>query len=191
MYRDLVQREKEAKNEIQKKFIDELNLNKKNNNKINEEKNKPQKKIFGFGIPNIVGNLFGKDNEKTQEEKIVEEFEKKRKIINYYAFFKLNKDRANIYKKKNDLRKLQMAYFGGRFLNTKINPEIFSDENHLNDLVDNYFLKQEHEQYNNNKKIRLKNYKKNSVFYISANKSMKDKVSFPWKRDKSREKNCF
>ena len=117
--------------------------------------------------------------------------EKKRKIINYYAFFKLNKDRANIYKKKNDLRKLQMAYFGGRFLNTKINPEIFSDENHLNDLVDNYFLKQEHEQYNNNKKIRLKNYKKNSVFYISANKSMKDKVSFPWKRDKSREKNCY
>ena len=71
-----------------KKLIDELNLNKKNNNKINEEKNKPQKKIFGFGIPNIVGNLFGKDNEKTQEEKIVEEFEKKRKKEIYEEIYK-------------------------------------------------------------------------------------------------------
>ena len=63
-------------------------MNKKNNNKINEEKNKPQKKIFGFGIPNIVGNLFGKDNEKTQEEKIVEEFEKKRKKEIYEEIYK-------------------------------------------------------------------------------------------------------
>jgi acyl carrier protein len=54
-------------------------LNKKNNNKISEEKNKSQKKIFGFGIPNIVGNLFGKDNDKTDEEKIQEEQDKKRK----------------------------------------------------------------------------------------------------------------
>ena len=76
--------EEEANNKTKIKLKEEkkkLNeLNKKNkDNKINEEKNKSQKKIFGFGIPNIVGNLFGKDNEKTQEEKAQEEQEKKRK----------------------------------------------------------------------------------------------------------------
>ena len=117
--------------------------------------------------------------------------DKKNEIKNYYAFFRLNKDRANIYKKKIDLQKLQMAYFGGRFLNTKINNEHHSVDNNLDDMVDHYFRKQEHGQFKNSKKIRLKNYKKKSVFRISANKSLKDKTSFPWKRVAKSRENCL
>ena len=106
---------------------------------------------------------------------------RKKEKKNYITFLKLNKDIANLYKKKSDLQKLQMAYFGGRFLNTKINDEIFYSKNNLDDIVDNY-RKQEPGQFKINKKLRLKNYRKKSVYQISANKSMKDKVSHPWKR---------
>ena len=84
-----------------------------------------------------------------------------------------------------------MAYFGGRFLNTKINNEHHSVDNNLDDMVDHYFRKQEHGQFKNSKKIRLKNYKKKSVFRISANKSLKDKTSFPWKRVAKSRENCL
>ena len=62
-----------------------------------------------------------------------------------------------------------MSYFGGRFLNTKINPDSKSAENNFNDLVGKITKKQEHGKYKLTKKIRLNNYKKKSVFYISAN----------------------
>ena len=80
-----ITREEEAKNktklilkEEKKKKLEELK-SKNKDIKINEDKNKPQKKIFGFGIPSIVGNLFGNNNNMTQEEKEQEEKEKKRK----------------------------------------------------------------------------------------------------------------
>ena len=72
--------------EEKKKMIEELK--KKNKDiKIPEEKNKSQKKIFGFGIPNIVGNLFGKDNNISPEEKELEEKEKKRKKEIYQEIY--------------------------------------------------------------------------------------------------------
>ena len=77
------------------------------------------------------------------------------------------------------------------FLNTKINNEHHSVDNNLDDMVDHYFRKQEHGQFKNSKKIRLKNYKKKSVFRISANKSLKDKTSFPWKRVAKSRENCL
>ena len=42
---------------------------------------------------------------------------KKNKTFNNFMSFKINKDQANMYKKMNDLRRLQIAYFGGRFNN--------------------------------------------------------------------------
>ena len=94
-------------NKEKKKKMDEINKNKKNNNnEINNEKNidkkKSNKKLFGFGIPDIVGNLFNRENNNmTQEEKELKEKEKIRKQeiyneiypkITYDVVFRLIKD---------------------------------------------------------------------------------------------------
>ena len=94
-------------NKEKKKKKEEINKNKKNNNnEINNEKNidkkKSNKKLFGFGIPDIVGNLFNRENNNmTQEEKELKEKEKIRKQeiyneiypkITYDVVFRLIKD---------------------------------------------------------------------------------------------------
>ncbi len=94
-------------NKEKKKKMDEINKNKKNNNnEINNEKNidkkKSNKKLFGFGIPDIVGNLFNRENNNmTQEEKELKEKDKIRKQeiynliypkITYDVVFRLIKD---------------------------------------------------------------------------------------------------
>ena len=163
-----------------------FSFQKKNKTKKDEDINSKNNKVHSLFDENYVYDEEEGDSEKERDEKQ----RKKKEIKNYFnAFLKINKDKANMYKKKNDLQKLQMAYFGGRFLNTKINPDLSSGASNLEDMVDHYVRKQEHDQYYNNKKMRLKNYKRKSVYHISANKSIKDKVSFPWKRE--REKKCY
>lgn len=163
-----------------------FSFQKKNKTKKDEDINSKNNKVHSLFDENYVYDEEEGDSEKERDEKQ----RKKKEIKNYFnAFLKINKDKANMYKKKNDLQKLQMAYFGGRFLNTKINPDLSSGASNLEDMVDHYVRKQEHDQYYNNKKMRLKNYKRKSVYLISANKSIKDKVSFPWKRE--REKKCY
>jgi hypothetical protein len=163
-----------------------FSFQKKNKTKKDEDINSKNNKVHSLFDENYVYDEEDGDSEKERDEKQ----RKKKEIKNYFnAFLKINKDKANMYKKKNDLQKLQMAYFGGRFLNTKINPDLSSGASNLEDMVDHYVRKQEHDQYYNNKKMRLKNYKRKSVYLISANKSIKDKVSFPWKRE--REKKCY
>ena len=168
------------------KFNQYFSFQKKNKTKKDEDINSKNNKVHSLFDENYVYDEEEGDSEKERDEKQ----RKKKEIKNYFnAFLKINKDKANMYKKKNDLQKLQMAYFGGRFLNTKINPDLSSGASNLEDMVDHYVRKQEHDQYYNNKKMRLKNYKRKSVYLISANKSIKDKVSFPWKRE--REKKCY
>ena len=163
-----------------------FSFQKKNKTKKEEDINSKNNKVHSLFDENYVYDEEEGDSEKERDEKQ----RKKKEIKNYFnAFLKINKDKANMYKKKNDLQKLQMAYFGGRFLNTKINPDLSSGASNLEDMVDHYVRKQEHDQYYNNKKMILKNYKRKSVYLISANKSIKDKVSFPWKRE--REKKCY
>lgn len=167
-------------------FNQYFSFQKKNKTKKEEDINSKNNKVHSLFDENYVYDEEEGDSEKERDEKQ----RKKKEIKNYFnAFLKINKDKANMYKKKNDLQKLQMAYFGGRFLNTKINPDLSSGASNLEDMVDHYVRKQEHDQYYNNKKMRLKNYKRKSVYLISANKSIKDKVSFPWKRE--REKKCY
>ena len=104
---ELKNKTKKIFNEEKKKKMDEINKNKKNNNnEINNEKNidkkKSNKKLFGFGIPDIVGNLFNRENNNmTQEEKELKEKEKIRKQeiyneiypkITYDVVFRLIKD---------------------------------------------------------------------------------------------------
>ena len=83
---------------------------------------------------------YDEDDEK-EETKNKENILKQNKTYSKFSFFKLNKDRANIYKKLNDLRKLQMAYFGGRFLNTKINSGMYDayGANTFDDFVNNIY----------------------------------------------------
>ena len=163
-----------------------FSFQKKSKIKKDEDINSKNNKIHSLFDENYVYDEEEGDSEKAKDERQG----KKKEIKNYFnAFLKINKDKANMYKKKNDLQKLQMAYFGGRFLNTKINPDSSGGASNLEDMVDHYVRKQEHDQYYNNKKMRLKNYKRKSVYHISANKSIKDKVSFPWKRE--REKICY
>ena len=163
-----------------------FSFQKKSKIKKDEDINSKNNKVHSLFDENYVYDEEEGDSEKAKDERQG----KKKEIKNYFnAFLKINKDKANMYKKKNDLQKLQMAYFGGRFLNTKINPDSSGGASNLEDMVDHYVRKQEHDQYYNNKKMRLKNYKRKSVYHISANKSIKDKVSFPWKRE--REKICY
>ena len=119
---------------------------------------------------------------------------KKNDIKNYLSFFRLNQDRASIYKKMNDLRKLQMSYFGGRFLNTKINSgQNTSNENNFDDFINNYYKKQTQDQFYKNKKNRLLNYKKKTVNEISANKKFRSKTTFIGRNKlrKDKKNSCF
>jgi hypothetical protein len=122
------------------------------------------------------------DDEKTQKR---ENSLKKNKTSSKITFFKLNKDRANIYKKMNDLRKLQMAYFGGRFLNTKINSGMSTSYggNIFDEFVHNYIKNQNHinssEEKYNKKKI---NFGKKIVAKISANQKFNYKTTITLKK---------
>lgn len=145
-----------------------------------EERNTKNKKVHSLFDTNYE---YDEEEEDLTKHKESEDFNNKKETKNYFALLKINKDRANLYKKKNDLQRLQFSYFGGRFLNTKINQDSKSAENNFNDLVGKMAQKQEHGKHKSTKKIRLNNYKKKSVFYISANQSMKNKVSLPWKKD--------
>ena len=88
-----------------------------NKRKIIQEESNEKKKSMPLLDENYEYDEDDEKEEKNNKENILL---KQNKTYSKFSFFKLNKDRANIYKKLNDLRKLQMAYFGGRFLNTKI-----------------------------------------------------------------------
>ena len=82
----------------------------------------------------------------------------------------------------NDLRKLQMAYFGGRFLNThNINNGqnvIQGSNNIFDEIVSNYFKRQNQDSNYDRNKRRKSNFRKKLVEKISANRKLRDKTSF-------------
>ncbi len=165
---DIVPKKKIEKNKI----INGILIGSKKNEEISSKKNK---------FPKLLDEdyEYDEEDEKFDETTKNNNYHKKNSIKNYYSFFRLNKDRANIYKKMNDLRKLQMSYFGGRFLNTKINSgELTSGENNFDLFINNYYKQQTHEQFYNNKKKRFMNYKKKIVYEITANKKFRSKSNY-------------
>jgi hypothetical protein len=190
---------RKAKSEIGPPPI--INYQKKISNKIN--KIEPKKKLTSIDEessskriprPKLLDDNYEYDEEENFDEvKKNNLFHKKNEIKNYYSFFRLDKDRASIYKKMNDLRKLQMSYFGGRFLNTKIhNGPSSGGENNLDDFLNNYYKKQTHDQFSKNKKNRLLNYKKKVVFDITANKKFRSKTPYIGRNKyKNKDLNCF
>ena len=86
--KNILKEEKKKKlEEIKKKNNENNENNNKKEDKINiNEKKKSGKKLFGFEIPSIVGNLFGKDI--NEEDKEIVEKEKKRKKEIYDEIYK-------------------------------------------------------------------------------------------------------
>ena len=113
---------------------------------------------------------------------------KKDKSLFRFTFFRFNRDRANIYKKMNDLRKLQMAYFGGRFLNTNDN-QVQNSLPGVNAIFDEamnkFHKKQSQDNVYDNKKMKKSNFKKKLVEKLTANRKLRDKSSFFIKRRNS------
>ena len=130
--------------------------------------------------PNLLDENYEYDEDDNEEEKKRKISFKKNKTYSNFSFFKLNKDRANIYKKMNDLRKLQMAYFGGRFLNTKINSGMSTSYggNIFDEFVSN-FIKKQNQQSDFGKKNdkRKLNFGKKLVAQISANQKLNNRTT--------------
>ena len=116
-----------------------INGNKKRLKKEISAENENEKKIV------LLDDDYVYDKEDTdyneQKKKITPKsgfLNRKRKInISSFTFFKYDKDRANIYKRANDLRKLQMAYFGGRFFGTFKQGE-FRSINYFDEFINNF-----------------------------------------------------
>ena len=148
-------------------------------NKLKRPKENFEKKITR---PKLMDENYEYDEDENDQRRSISVPMKKNKTFSNFIFFKLNKDRASIYKKMNDLRKLQMAYFGGRFLNThNINNGqnvIQGSNNIFDEIVSNYFKRQNQDSnYDRNKK-RKSNFRKKLVEKISANRKLRDKTSF-------------
>ena len=130
-YQNTLVKENDKNLYFQKKTLKKLKKTKSELDKISNRINliESKKKSIDDDISSktrLLPKLLDEDYEYDEEEKFDEikknyYSHKKNNFKNYYSFFRLNKDRASIYKKMNDLRKLQMSYFGGRFLDTKIN----------------------------------------------------------------------
>ena len=135
--------------------------------------------------PNLFDENYEYDEDDDEKSKKGKKSNKKNETCSEPTFFKLNKDRANIYKKMNDLRKLQMAYFGGRFLNTNANNRMSTTYggNIFDEFVNNYIKSKNHinsyEAKNNKRKIHLG---KKLVDRITANQKFCYKTTIILKR---------
>ena len=159
-----------------------------NKRKIVKDVNSEQKN----SMPNLIDENYEYDEDDEEDEKKNKIFFKKNKTYSNFSFFKLNKDRANIYKKMNDLGKLQMAYFGGRFLNTKINSGMNTTYggNVFDEFVNNYYKRQnEHNNFNNKNNKRKLNLGKKLVDQISANQKLRKKKDIIIRNNKKKENN--
>ena len=149
-------------------------------NKLKKEKEESTEKVLTK--PKLMDDDYTYDEDENDQKKTRSVPLKKNKTFNNLIFFKLNKDRANIYKKMNDLRKLQMAYFGGRFLNTHNTKNgqnmLQGNGNIFDDFVSNYFKKQNQDNEFEKTKRRKSNFRKKLVEKISANRKLRDKTSF-------------
>ena len=156
----------------------------KNNYPLTNKLKRPKVENYEKKVtkPKLMDEDYEYDEDENDQRKSTSVPMKKNKTFGNFIFFKLNKDRANIYKKMNDLRKLQMAYFGGRFLNTHniSNAQNMAQgsNNIFDEIVSNYFKRQNQDtNYDRNKK-RKSNFRKKLVEKISANRKLRDKTSF-------------
>ena len=179
----------QSQNQIKKRLNFIGNENKFiNKRKIIKDENFEKKN----SMPNLIDENYEYDKDDYEDNNKEKLSFKKNKTFSNFSFFRLNKDRASIYKKMNDLRKLQMAYFGGRFLNTKINSGMNTTYggNVFDEFVNNYY-KRQNEQNNMNKKNnkRKLNYGKKLVDQITANQKLRCKSTAIIRKPIKKEEN--
>ena len=155
-------------------FRNNFPLTNKAKNEKEENSEKQNKK------PLLMDEDYEYDNDDNIQIKVGNLPSKKNKNFQNLTFFKLNKDRANIYKKMNDLRVLQMAYLGGRFIKTNINSTniLQGSPNFFDEYINNIFKRQNKENIRDKKKNKRDNFKKKLVEKISANRKLRDNSSF-------------
>ena len=148
-----------------------------------------------ISTPNLIDENYEYDEDDYEDNEKRKLSFKKNKTFSNFSFFKLNKDRANIYKKMNDLRKLQMSYFGGRFLNTKINSRMNNTYggNVFDEFVNNFYKRQnEQNNLNKTKNKRNLNFGKKLVDQITANHKLTSKSTAIIRRPvKNKENDLF
>ena len=179
----------QSQNQIKKRLNFIGNENKFiNKRKIIKDENFEKKN----SMPNLIDENYEYDKDDYEDNNKEKLSFKKNKTFSNFSFFRLNKDRASIYKKMNDLRKLQMAYFGGRFLNTKINSGMNTTYggNVFDEFVNNYY-KRQNEQNNMNKKNnkRKLNFGKKLVDQITANQKLRCKSTAIIRKPIKKEEN--
>ena len=170
----------------QSKFFDKSRKNFLRNNflygnkksKSQRDENLEKKKLR----PKLMDENYEYDEDEINQNKLNNLPLKKNRTINHSAFFNINKDRADIYKRMNDLRKLQMAYLGGKFLNSQNQTKKEASEGP--DSIFGKFLNMYHHlkqnqdnEFEKTKKNRS-NFRKKLVEKISANRKLRDKKSF-------------
>ena len=166
------------RSESQPRITRRINYSLVNKLKHQKEENSEKK----LTRPKLMDNDYTYDEDEIDQKNVKSVPLKKNQTFNNFIFFKLNKDRANIYKKMNDLRKLQMAYFGGRFLNT----HNINEGNNINqgsskifeEIVSNYYKRQNQNIGFDRNKKRKTNFRKKLVEKISANKKLRDQTYF-------------
>ena len=152
---------------------------------------KNEKKIISINKktkPKLMDDNYDYDDDNDDDQIKINNLNlKKNKTTRNFTFFKFNKDRANIYTKMNDLRVLQMGYFGGRFLNTNINSDnlLHGSNNIFDEFMNNYKKTKNLNNENNKKKKKTSNLKVKLVEKISANRKLRDKSSFLIKKVKN------
>ena len=131
--------------------------------------------------PNLMDEDYEYDEDEIGQNKLNNFSLKKDKTTLHSAFFNVDKDRADIYKRMNDLRKLQMAYLGNKFLNSQkqSRKDIFEGaDNIFGKFFNMYQIKQSPDNEHEKTKKKNNNFRKKLVEKISANRKLRDKTSF-------------
>ena len=208
-YQNSLVKEIDKKLYFQKKYFKKMPISRSQDNSLrnsthtrNQMINKRKSiKEANFDKKRFMSELIDENYEYDEDDEDDEKDETKRKVsvkknksFTYISFFKLNKDRADIYKKMNDLGKLQMAYFGGRFLNTNISSGMNKTYggNLFDEFVNNYLKRKKDQKGFNNKEDKRKlNFGKKLYTQITANQKLRNKTPNINKNHKIEENDLF
>ena len=144
--------------------------------------------------PKLMDEDYEYDEDEIEQNKLNNIPLRKNKTISHSAFFNVDKDRADIYKRMNDLRKLQMAYLGNKFLSSQnqSKKDIFEGlDNIFGKFFNGYHIKQNPDNEYEKTKKKNNNFRKKLVEKISANKKLRDKTSFGIPKRNSYLNNTF
>ena len=131
--------------------------------------------------PKLMDEDYDYDEDEEDQDKPTSVPLKKNKTFNNFMNFKLNKDQANIFKKMNDLRRLNIAYFGGNYNSHKESDEqnLLHGSNTAFEKFKNLYLnKQSVDSDLSRSKKRDENLRKKMIEKIKSSKRLSNKSNF-------------